>query len=451
MHINLDMINWCFHRLKAANFLEIGYRFVRILRLRILKSRSSIAYKQDYFSSESFANPRFFVEKGDIDFIRRSSIYSIEDSKIKETEDLRCYADFMRDLEFNGNFKDDIKRRSGFSNADLKKTWEFSRFQWLVGHAQRYVLEREEKTADKIVCILKDWIEKNQVLEGANWLDALEASLRLLSWTWVYFFTRDSVAFDKDFENIFLKSIYYHARFIESSLSRYSSANNHLIGEGVGLFVAGILFPQLKGSDKWLNKGKFILENEIKKQVYADGVAKEQSANYHRFITELYLLAVIIANKNGISFSRDTYARLEKMCEFLMYIMDKNGDLVSMGDSDDGVAIKLNILKDDKKAVSILNTASILFNRADFKKSKDDIDEKTLWLLGQEGHRKYSLLKPENKALGSKGFLEGGYYVMRHNDLFLGFDCGQLGYLSLAAHGHADALNITLNVGVLTY
>lgn len=162
MHINLDMINWCFHRLKAANFLEIGYRFVRILRLRILKLRSSIAYKQDYFSSESFANPRFFVEKGDIDFIRRSSIYSIEDSKIKETEDLRCYADFMRDLEFNGNFKDDIKRRSGFSNADLKKTWEFSRFQWLVGHAQRYVLEREEKTADKIVCILKDWIEKTR-------------------------------------------------------------------------------------------------------------------------------------------------------------------------------------------------------------------------------------------------------------------------------------------------
>ena len=36
---------------------------------------------------------------------------------------------------------------------------------------------------------------------------------------------------------------------------------------------------------------------------------------------------------------------------------------------------------------------------------------------------------------------------MRDKGIFLSFDCGGLGYLSLAAHGHADTLSIALDIG----
>ena len=47
-------------------------------------------------------------------------------------------------------------------------------------------------------------------------------------------------------------------------------------------------------------------------------------------------------------------------------------------------------------------------------------------------------------------FREGGYYILRRgtqreDEIVVVFDCGPLGYLSTAAHGHADALSFTLS------
>ena len=42
-------------------------------------------------------------------------------------------------------------------------------------------------------------------------------------------------------------------------------------------------------------------------------------------------------------------------------------------------------------------------------------------------------------------FPEGGLYLLKGGEATLLFDCGPLGYLSLAAHGHADALSILLS------
>ena len=42
-------------------------------------------------------------------------------------------------------------------------------------------------------------------------------------------------------------------------------------------------------------------------------------------------------------------------------------------------------------------------------------------------------------------FEKGGYSVINNKDTFLVFDTGPLGFGGLAAHGHADALNIIYN------
>ena len=435
---------WYFNRLKSMSILEIGYRLLRILRLRLLSAKFLLLRKNAYLSPKASREARFFVDKKDIDFIRQDFI-KVRQKGLSEIRDIDWYNDPVSNARCKGAFRDDTRHRIGFYQVEIRRIWELNRFQWLVSYAQQYAIERDEAVAEKIVSVLKDWIEKNPTLKGINWSDSLEVSLRLLSWAWIYFLIKDSRAFHNDFEHIFLRSIYFQVNFIESNLSRYSSANNHLIGEGMGLFITGVLFPQLKGAGKRLKKGKAILEQEIEKQVYPDGVSKEQSTGYHEFVTDLYLISFIIARKNNIEFSDALYSRLEKMCEFLMHMTDKNGNLPSIGDSDGGVVIRLDTLREGPNAVSVLNTASVIFNRRDFKKYS--IDGKTLWLLGRKGYDRFSLLKKASNVGISKGFGHSGYYIMRHKDLFLSFDCGALGYLSLAAHGHADSLAITLNIG----
>ena len=46
-------------------------------------------------------------------------------------------------------------------------------------------------------------------------------------------------------------SVREQARFIRSTLSLHSSANNHLIGELVGLLAAAVLFPELPEAARW--------------------------------------------------------------------------------------------------------------------------------------------------------------------------------------------------------
>jgi len=45
------------------------------------------------------------------------------------------------------------------------------------------------------------------------------------------------------FKRCWLDSVYQHARFVHGYFSRHSSANNHLIGEAAGLYIAGLTWP----------------------------------------------------------------------------------------------------------------------------------------------------------------------------------------------------------------
>lgn len=433
---------WYFKRLKVMSVFEIWHRLTCIVKLKLLYLKYLLSNKNRYRVTRKVNRKGvFFIDKKDIDFIRENFIRG---GICKYNE----WPADSGDIDWHNELRDanDIERRAGSCKTEIKDVWELNRFQWAVSYAQQYVLKKDEKIAARIVAVLKDWIGKNPAMKGMNWIDSSEISLRLLSWTWIYFLIKDSKEFDKDFESMLLKNIYFQANCVESNLSRYSSANNHLISQAVGLFIVGLLFSQLKDADRWLKKGKILLEKEIRKQVYADGVSKEQSMHYHEFVTDLYLLAVIIGRKNKVMLSKETHSRLEKMCEFLMHIVNKDGIFPSIGDSDYGVAIKLNIHNDKANSISILNTASIIFNRDDFKGGRSSIDDKSLWLLGYEGYMRYSRLKTADIQFNSKGFSDSGYYIIRHKDLFVSFDCGPLGYLSLAAHGHADSLGVILNV-----
>jgi hypothetical protein len=332
---------------------------------------------------------------------------------------------------------------------DIKYLWELNRHQHFVTLAKAYYLTGEEKYAKELFSQWRDWLDKNPYLFGVSWTSALEVAFRLISWSWALQFSKSSEFFTSEFLLIILQSVEQHARFIAQHLSKYSSGNNHLIGEAVGLIYAGCYFPGLRDREKWQRKGFSIIFRQLPAQTFPDGVIKEQAVHYLRYLFDFGILARTAAVQENIPVPQEFDETLEKMAGFV-YALHQGQRLVpKIGDEDGGQAIRWSEKESDPYA-SILATAGYLFNRPEFFGEIDCIDESTFWRLGVTGKPNGMIKKAQTSQTEVLHFSHGGYIVIRHNAKNLEqqvvFDCGPVGFGALAAHGHADALHLTLAV-----
>jgi hypothetical protein len=340
----------------------------------------------------------------------------------------------------------DIDFRDGQTIGGVKWVWEVNRHQHLVTLGKAFFLTGDERYAQEVCSQICHWVATNPPLIGVNWVSSLELAVRVISWLWAIHFIRQSKALDERIFHIVLQSIYEQTRFIETHLSAFTSANNHLVGEAAGLASVGLVFPQLRRSRDWIQKGIRILTEEIEKQIYSDGVSAEQSVHYEMFSADFWIGVLVLAKKVQIEVPRVWYERLEKAGEFMMYLIDSGGNIPQIGDDDGGYAYWLCEIADFNKSRSMLSTLSVVCEREDFKHYGKSFDEKSFWLLGMEGYRIYQGIGAENCSLESRRFSQGGYYILRSEETVLVFDCGKLGYANHAGHGHADALSVTLSI-----
>jgi hypothetical protein len=140
------------------------------------------------------------------------------------------------------------------------------------------------------------------------------------------------------------------------------------------------------------------------------------------------------------------------MMEFVASVMDRAGNVPMIGDSDDALIIRFSQEKPWNPYRSLLATGAILFSNAAWKAKAGHCDDKTRWLLGDEAAQRFDTLSATPSGLPKRAFPEGGYYVLgtrfgAEDEVLAVVDCGPLGFLSIAAHGHADALSFTLSAG----
>ena len=343
--------------------------------------------------------------------------------------------------------------------GDVKYLWELNRHLHIVTLAQAYALGRDVRYFDVIRRHLESWFVSCPYRMGPNWSSALEAAIRLINWSVAWQLLGG--AFSPLFENAegarlrqrWLESIHQHARFVQGNFSLYSSANNHLIGEAAGLFVAALTWPCWPRARAWLAEAKAILEREILLQNASDGVNREQAVSYQQFELDLLLLPLLAARASGQKFSAVFEWRIEAMMEYLASIMDAGGNIPMFGDSDDALVVKLAQGGGFCRYRSLLAAGAILFRRGDFKAKARGLDDKTRWLFGEGADTAYEELDLGGARLPiRRAFSEGGYYILgcdfeTENEIRVVADAGPLGYQMIAAHGHADALAFTLSVG----
>jgi hypothetical protein len=341
--------------------------------------------------------------------------------------------------------------------GDIKYLWEPNRHLHLVTLAQAYALTRKKVYFETIAEHLESWFLACPYGYGPNWSSALEAALRLINWSAAWQLLGDADELPEGFRERWLRSIYQHAQFIRGWFSLHSSANNHLIGEAAGLFIAALTWPYWPAARGWLAAAKSILEREALAQNAPDGVNREQAVAYQQFVLDLLLLCLLAGKANKQWFSADYESRIESMLDYLASIMDVGGNVPMFGDSDDGLAIRLSPAEDFCPYRSLLATGALLFRRGDFKLKAARLDDKTRWLFGAAADSQFASLDAEATRLPPRQtFPEGGYFVLgcgfeTPEEIRLVADAGPLGYRSIAAHGHADALSFSLSAGGLEF
>lgn len=335
--------------------------------------------------------------------------------------------------------------------GDIKYLWEPSRHLELVTLAQAWRCSGARKYRDGARTLLTSWLDQCPYPQGVHWASSLELGVRLLNWSAAWQMLADVV--DDDWRQRWLNAVYKHCHFISQHLSRHSSANNHLLGEYMGLYIASLQWPCWPESVRWRAVAERGLAEQGMRQNWEDGVNKEQAVYYHHEVMDMMLLCQLAAQANGASFPAVWLARLERMAEFLAALMDAGGNVPMIGDADDARMLRLDMSQAPPYR-SLLASAALLFGRADFKAKAGLLDERNRWLFADAAARWAALppLAVARCAPARMAFPQGGYYLLGKDfdtprEVRIVVDSGPLGYLSLAAHGHADALAFTLSMG----
>jgi hypothetical protein len=343
--------------------------------------------------------------------------------------------------------------------GDVKYLWELNRHGHLLTLAQAFALSGDPRFLQALRLHLESWLAACPYGKGVNWSSPLEAAVRLINWsaTWHLLGGAASPAFEDAQGALllrrWLRSVHQHAHFVRGRLSLHSSANYQLIGEAAGLFIAAVTWPGVPRAAEDRARAQAILEREVRLQNGADGVNREQALCCQHFELDVLVAALLAGRASGDEFSGSYAARLEAMLGFLASIMDASGNVPMLGDSDEGTVAPLAREPGFCRSRSLLATGAILFGRADFKAKARVLDDRTLWLLGNRAREAFDRLAAAPAGLPARrAFEDGGYYVLgsrfeSEDEIRLVADAGPVGYGSIAAHGHADALSFTLSVG----
>ncbi len=340
--------------------------------------------------------------------------------------------------------------------GDIKYLWEPSRHAELLTLAQAWHLSRDERYAAACRSLLDSWFEQCPYARGAHWISSLEHAMRLINWSFAWhllggercalFTTADGQAFRERW----LTSIFQHCHFIAGHFSRHSSANNHLLGELTGLFIAATTWPLWPQSKSWRETALRELQQQALTQNGSDGVNREQAVWYHHEVADMLLIAGLVARANGLELESQYWQRLEAMLDYIASIMDVGGNVPSFGDADDAIVARLDPAPDVHVYRSLLAAGAVVFGRPAFRLKAGTFDDKSRWLLGDRAAERFACLSPAELPPPRREFPVAGYYVLGHEldtprEVRIVADAGRLGYLSIAAHGHADALSFTLN------
>ena len=336
-----------------------------------------------------------------------------------------------------------VNHRSEDVTGNVKQIWELSRMHHLTVLAAAFALTGDERYAERAASHLRSWWEQNPFLSGVHWTSGIEAGLRLITWVWVRRLLDGWVGAAELFERneVALAQIWWHQHYLASFRSRGSSANNHVIAEAAGLLVAALAFDWFAESSRWTEKAARVLERELASNTFPSGVNREMAFDYHGFVTELAVVAAVEADWAGRPLSEDLWALLYRMLDVVAATVDVKLRAPRQGDGDDGKALVLDPSTTERWP-GLLAIGEALFDAPAWWPTVGPTVTSTL--LASMAGRRRTAGHPERRPCH---YADAGLTLMRSSpsdgeEIWCRCDAGPHGFLSIAAHAHADALAV---------
>ena len=349
--------------------------------------------------------------------------------------------DFRSGVAWPRRYMRDIAYVSQDDTSDVKIAWELSRLHWLMPAGQVYLLSGDERYAEAVRDVLGDWIEANPYAWSVNWSCTMEAALRILSWTWFFRVFHASRAWaDTGFRERFLCALYLHGDFTLRHLEHSDVNGNHCTANAAGLVFAGLFFGEGQAPARWLKRGWSILQDELPRQVYPDGVDFEASLAYHRLVAELFMLPALYRQACSLDVPTAYRERLVAMARFTAAYSRLDGTTPLWGDADDARALPLGgqPLNDHRYLAGVMGLA---FDIAELRDASGGSRSEAFWLLGPEAAARLPESRVAPKPPESAAFPQGGFFVMRNAVDHVFIDCGRVGLADRGGHGHNDCLS----------
>jgi len=333
-------------------------------------------------------------------------------------------------------------RRDG--PGDPKWIWELNRCQDLPLLVSAMLVSGDQRYAEVAASRLESWIESHPPGRGIAWSNGFEAGMRAISLAVAFDGLRGSEQLSRERAELIARALWQAVRWIERDPSTGSSANNHRLGELVGIIAVSALVPELESSDRRLERALAELGDEVERQIRPDGTGAEQAFAYQVFVLDLLLVAVAFLDARGLRAPKPLCAGLIRSADALWAQLGDDEPEPRYGDSDDGRALVLDAAA-TRSARGVAAALAARFGHLGAARAAGVLDPMSLWLFGVDGAERFeTAARAGVPAPGSLNLQDGGLTVLRGGGCRTLFDHGPHGYLALAAHGHADALAIDI-------
>jgi asparagine synthase (glutamine-hydrolysing) len=337
------------------------------------------------------------------------------------------------------------------SNTDIKFIWEPNRFAFVYTLVRAYAASHDEKYSEAFWTLIEDWAQHNPPNTGPNWMDGQEIALRLMAWTFGFNTFINSPSSTPERKENFTLYIAAQAERIYKNIGyAISTRSNHTISEAFGLWMVGLLFPELKHAEKYLSLGKRLLEQEARNQIFPDGSYSMYSLNYHRFILHIYLYAIRLGEINDPSlraplgakqsptrFSDDVYQAVTKSITYLSHLINPStGEMPVYGSNDGALVLPLNNC--DFTDYRPLLQLGWYITKKEFLFEPGPWDEDIFWLCNVvRAERSASVVEAQQSKTS---FPHGGTYLLRNTDSHTILRCTDF----TSRPSHADQLHMDL-------
>ncbi|MEP7136216.1 MAG: alginate lyase family protein [Chloroflexota bacterium] len=322
-------------------------------------------------------------------------------------------------------------------HVDIKFVWEPNRFAFAYTLVRAYAASHDEKYPEAFWTLIEDWAQHNHPNTGPNWMDGQEIALRLMAWTFGYNAFIHSPSTTSERKSQFTLYVAAQTERIYKNIDyAISTRSNHTISEAAGLWIVGLLFPELKDAKKYFSLGRKLLEREAAAQIFPDGSYSMYSLNYHRFVLQIYLYVMRLGELNQSLFTTRVYHSVEASINYLSQLINpQTGEMPVYGSNDGALVLPLNNcdFTDYRPLLQLgwyITKGERLFEPGPW-------DEDVFWLYGAESP---SPLGRRVRDEGETSFPDGGVYLLRNTNSHALIRCTD--YTSRPSH--ADQLHVDL-------